>query len=318
MDCIAKLTTWRWWIYQRERFPVFAHGILVLAFSLSAICYSMQLRDVLLWSSGMSLITVLAILTAFISSFISFLHLRIADEFKDFEEDARWRPYRPVPRGLVSLTDLRRVWIATGMVQLVLALMLNIHLVGWLMLTWLYLALMTKEFFVRDWLTGRPVTYMLSHMLIMPLIDFYATACDWVVAQAPLPSGLAWFLATSFFNGIVIEIGRKIRSPDIEETGVNTYSSQWGMRTATFSWLAVMTATAICAAMAAGRIQFGWFASIGLAVFLAAGFLFGFMFLRQPTAQASRRIEHFSGLWTLSMYLILGVVPMGLRILGWL
>ena len=38
------------------------------------------------------------------------LQLRLADEFKDFEEDSRYRPYRPVPRGLVSLRDLAWVW----------------------------------------------------------------------------------------------------------------------------------------------------------------------------------------------------------------
>ena len=37
---------------------------------------------------------------------VFFLQLRIADEFKDFAEDSRFRPYRPVPRGLVTLTEL--------------------------------------------------------------------------------------------------------------------------------------------------------------------------------------------------------------------
>ena len=30
----------RWWIYQRERFPILAHGVLIAAFSSSAVCYS--------------------------------------------------------------------------------------------------------------------------------------------------------------------------------------------------------------------------------------------------------------------------------------
>jgi hypothetical protein len=34
----------RWWIYQRERFPVGAHGPVILAFSLSAVSYSALLR----------------------------------------------------------------------------------------------------------------------------------------------------------------------------------------------------------------------------------------------------------------------------------
>jgi hypothetical protein len=42
------------------------------------------------------------------------------------------------------------------------------------------MAVMTKEFFVPEWLKKRPIVYMVSHMAIMPLIDLYATACDWL------------------------------------------------------------------------------------------------------------------------------------------
>ena len=59
---------------------------------------------------------------------------------------------------------------------------------------------------------------MTSHMLILPLVDLYATACDWWVAglRRP-PPGLYWFLVVSYLNGIVIEIGRKTRAPADEE-----------------------------------------------------------------------------------------------------
>jgi hypothetical protein len=36
----------RFWIYQQERFPILAHGLLMLAFSLSAVCFSSLLRGV--------------------------------------------------------------------------------------------------------------------------------------------------------------------------------------------------------------------------------------------------------------------------------
>jgi 4-hydroxybenzoate polyprenyltransferase len=34
----------RWWIYQHERFPVLNHGLLIAAFSLSAVTFSSLLR----------------------------------------------------------------------------------------------------------------------------------------------------------------------------------------------------------------------------------------------------------------------------------
>src|ERR1051326_3000146 len=111
-----------------------------------------------------------------------------------------------------------------------------------LAVAWAYLALMSKEFFVSAWLKAHPIPYLLSHMVIIPLVDLYATACDWWPAGQGPPRGLIWFLIVSYFNGIVIELGRKIRGPKEEEPGVNTYSVLWGRRTAVLVWLAAMLA----------------------------------------------------------------------------
>ena len=43
----------------------------------------------------------------FIVTFLQFLMVRIVDEFKDYEEDCKYRPYRPVPRGLIKLKELK-------------------------------------------------------------------------------------------------------------------------------------------------------------------------------------------------------------------
>ena len=142
----------RWWIYQRERFPLLAHGPLVLAFSSSAVCFSALLRGGPrpAWSS---------FAVAFGTCLFFFLQLRLADEFKDFEEDSRYRPYRPVPRGLIKLRELGWLWVATGILQLLLALWLAPWLLLVLLAGWTYLALMSVEFFARDWLKARAYLY---------------------------------------------------------------------------------------------------------------------------------------------------------------
>ena len=43
---------------------------------------------------------------------------------------------------------------------------------------------MSAEFFAPERLRTRPLLYLVSHMAIVPLIDLYATACDWMVAGA--------------------------------------------------------------------------------------------------------------------------------------
>src|SRR5262245_61779759 len=134
----------KWRVYQRERFPIFAHGPLVAAFCLSAVSFSRLLRG------ESTLPGALATLVAFTTCLLFFLQLRIADEFKDFEEDSKFRSYRAVPRGLVSLKELGVLGIATAIIQALLALLLKPSLVILLGVVWLYFALMSKEFFVGE------------------------------------------------------------------------------------------------------------------------------------------------------------------------
>ncbi|MBL9205686.1 MAG: UbiA family prenyltransferase [Opitutaceae bacterium] len=298
----------RWWIYQRERFPLAAHGPLILAFSASAVSYSALLRG------AASVPALRSFAVAFIVSLGSFLLLRIADEFKDQEEDSRYRPYRPVPRGLVKLRELAWIGVGVAVGQLALALLIGTTLVSLLAVTWVYFALMSREFFVRDWLKARPVVYLFSHMAIMPLVDWFATGCDWVHAGGTMPPGLFWFLAASFCNGIVIELGRKIRSPGEEEAGVETYSVLWGPRIAVFAWLAAMGATLLCAGIAGARIGFATPLVAALGTCLVVAALCGGAFLRSPEPKTSKRIEALSGIWTLALYLVLGVIPLWIKL----
>lgn len=294
----------KWWTYQRERFPFIAHGILIAAFSFSAVAYSSMLRGhftIPPWQ---------AIVVAFVSCFLFFLQLRIADEFKDIEEDTKYRPYRPVPRGLVTLRELGVVFVLAAVVQLLLALWLYPKLILLLGITWVYLALMSKEFFVRRWLSNRPVLYMVSHMIIMPLIDLYATSTDWQVAGEGPPTGLIWFLLASFFNGLVIEIGRKIRSPEDEETGVQTYSALWGPGIAVTVWFGMIMGAWICAARAAGHIQFVPPILVIFLVMSLASIFIARRFLTTLEPGRGKWIEHMSGVWTLALYLGLGAAPL--------
>ncbi len=289
----------RWWTYQNERFPVFQHGLLVIAFSSSAVAFSSILCDTEpSWR---------AFFVAFITVFLFFLQLRIADEFKDAEEDAKYRPYRAVPRGLVSLRELAYVFVLAAFIQLAATLWLDTRLLILLFVTWTYIALMSVEFFARNWLKTRPVTYLWTHMIIMPLVDLFATSCLWLPNDlSPNKSGLLCFLIASFFNGIVIEIGRKLRQPQGEEDGVPTYSKLWGLKNASFIWLGCMFITALSATIAAYHIHF-----LFPAVFLLIPILFwALLAVKNFPLTSSKRFELISGAWTLILYLSLGLIPL--------
>lgn len=293
----------RWWTYQAERFPLLAHAPLIAAFSFCAVAYSASLRQPGTWP------TLPAFLVAFLSSLLFFLQLRIADEHKDAEEDARWRPYRPVPRGLVTLRELAWVFAGAALLQLALALALRPALLPWLALTWAYLAAMSREFGLRAWLKARPMVYLWSHMAIMPLIDFYATSCDWTAHGPVPPPGLGWFLLASLCNGVVIELGRKLRAPESEEPGVETYSVLWGPRKGAGYWLAMVAATALLGTLAGLRTPspraLGLVLGLGTLGAAAVALRCG----AAPCPRRARALEVASGLWTLLLYLSLGLLP---------
>lgn len=295
----------RWWTYQAERFPLVQNGPLVLVFSASAVSYSHTLRG------RSDLPSIAAFVVAFVTCLLFFLQLRIADEFKDFEEDSLYRPYRPVPRGLIKLRELGVLFVLAGALQLGLAFWLSPWLTILLGIAWAYLAAMSNEFFVRDWLKARPLTYLWSHMFIMPLVDLYATGCDWLAAgegEWRPPSGLIWFLAASYFNGVVIELGRKIRTPVDEERGVQTYSVLWGRRQAVIAWLTIMLVTLAFATAAAWRAGATPVVAVPVVMFLVA-VGHSTAFLKSDAKGAGRRIELLSGLWTICLYLSLGIGP---------
>lgn len=286
----------RWWIYQRERFPIGPHGLIIAVFSMSATTYSSHVRGsaaLPAWPTAIA---------AFVTSFLFFLQLRILDEFKDFEEDSTYRPYRAVPRGVVSLRELGWVGVAAAAVQAAVSWWLDARLAVSLAVVWTYMGLMRAEFFVPAWLKAHQVAYLGSHMVIVPLIAGFATACDWLPANTPPPSAIAWFLLASFFNGLVIEIGRKIRVPEDEERGVPTYSAAWGMTSAVAAWVLVVAATAFCALFAP---------RVGRALVLVPACtvmaVVGWRFVSRPRTQSAKLIEHVSGAWALLVYLLFGL-----------
>ena len=164
---------------------------------------------------------------------------------------------------------------------------------------------MSAEFFCRDWLKKRPIVYLITHMGIMPLVDFFGTACEWLPRGSSAPSGLGWFLAAGFFNGIVIEIGRKLRQPADEEDGVETYSRLWGKTGGAAVWVLTLLATGISATMAATTIDFAnlVIASLSVAFFVALFCAFRY----QASNLSGGKIEIAAAVWTLTLYLSLGL-----------
>lgn len=293
----------RFWIYQKERFPFFAYGLMVFTFAFSAMSYSKILRNDYNFSPKTYILGALI-------SFGFFFLLRLFDEFKDAKEDAQFRPYRAVPRGLVSFLELKILICIIIVSQAII----NIFFLPKMLWIWIlvicFMLVMAKEFFIRDWLKKHPIAYLISHMMVMPVFDFYTTGLDWNMSGNWLPKGLVFFLVVTFLNGVVIEIGRKIRAKEAEEVGVETYSFLWGEKKSTIIWLLILFTTFIFANIACYFAGFGNLTFAFLTVFMLLCSIPAFMFLKTRKQKYASKLETMAGIWTLGMYLSLGGIPM--------
>ncbi|MCI4668953.1 MAG: UbiA family prenyltransferase [Bacteroidia bacterium] len=294
----------RFWIYLGERFPLQVNGILISIFTFSAISYSRICRGAEAFIALQDYLVGIAVTVSL------FLLLRIFDEFKDKEDDALYRTYLPVPRGLISLQELRWVGIVLAIIQLGLLIIFQLPMLWLYMIVLVYMLLMAVEFFIPQWLKKHQIAYITSHMFIIPLVDVYSTGLDWVLEGVEPSHGLAFFFLVSYLNGMVLEFGRKIRAPEKEEKGVVSYTSLYGTEGGTIRWLLLLTATLLASIVAAYYANFGLLGySILTGLFVLCS-VPGFLFLSKKTEKLSKFIEYSSGLWTAGMYLSLGAIPM--------
>ena len=167
----------RLWIYQAERFPLARTLPLLAVFAAASLNVSALLAGRPLPGPG-------AYIVAALLAVGIFFQMRAFDEAKDLEDDRRYRPERPIPRGLVSLGTILTLAGLAGAAMLALAGSWTPGTLATLLLVWLWLALMTAEFGAPAWLKARPLLYLVSHMAIMPLIDLMLTGIEWTAADA--------------------------------------------------------------------------------------------------------------------------------------
>lgn len=291
----------RWWIYQRERFPLAAYGLLAVTTGVSATTHSSLLRGQFAFPGAATL------LAASLSALALFMQMRVADEFKDRADDAQWRPYRPVPRGLVRLSELGAIGLAAAALQLAIAFAFGTPMLVPLLLTWAYFALTLVEFGAANWLKARPLAYLLSHLPLASLIVLHLSSFDWMRdrTSAP-PAGLGTLLATAFASALLLEVGRKLRAPGDEEPGVVTYSAAWGVRRAVAVWAAALVALVAAAACAAARVGAGPPFAAAALLLLVAGIGVARRFVAAPNATRASRLDAVARVATLLAYLGLG------------
>jgi 4-hydroxybenzoate polyprenyltransferase len=68
--------------------------------------------------------------------------------------------------------------------------------------------------------------------------------------------------------------------------------------------------TALCAGLAAWRVDFFWPVSVILLILLLVAVLVAWRFVSHPVTTRAKSIEQLSGIWTILMYLSVGALPL--------
>ena len=317
-------------IYLNERFPLGKNSIFVLIFTLSGYIYtgllynskiinqifSKEIKVPMPWHK---------IVALFIIIFMFFLQLRITDEFKDYEEDLKYRAYRPVQRGVITLKALGKIGIATVIIQIILAYIIDFKIIYFMIIVWFYMFLMAKEFFIKEWLTKRILIYALSHVVIMIFITLViVNATQYIIlgeAENIFKFGaLQWYrhnidialiplFTLNYLNGIVLEIGRKTRRADEEEYGVQTYSKLWGKKKAAviLSLLFAVEYFLVILGLSYTYEKYFLFSGLVLLIILIISIYFMIKFLKKDLS--GKIVESVSGLWIVFSSMGLGLLP---------
>jgi hypothetical protein len=165
------------------------------------------------------------------------------------------------------------------------------------------MALMAFEFFVPQWLKARPLAYMLSHAPITGLIQVQASAWVWTDT---MPAEITWLALAATAAGITLELGRKIRAPEDEEPGVDTYTAAWGIPRAVAIWLLAGAVAATLTLIS----SFGWFSVIGLSLLGVSSLWLGLRFQTEQGKPLSKWFEPASAVWALIVFASLALKGM--------
>lgn len=224
----------KWYTYQKERFPILTFGIYVLSIVIAVFSYTN--------SKVTRAVDYMIILPMFLVTFLQFLMTRIVDEFKDYEEDCKYRPYRPVPRGLIKLKELKVLFIICIILQFFITIIFGKGMISIISLgiMWIFFAIMSKGFFIKKTLDKHILLEVTLDEIMMPLmIAFLITFTPYINKNNPISMNVSnifnakTLLIMSYIVSWIVEVARKIRSKEQEEKGVKTYTAVLGITKAT-------------------------------------------------------------------------------------
>lgn len=289
---------WRAAAFVRERFQPVIYGPLILAFVVSGSVTAAAATP------GRSLDVGAAGLAAIVVT-LAFLRMRLLDEVKDLDVDRHGRPWRPLPRGLVTVRELRlAAWLALGGMTAAAA-MLGLTTFAVYLVAAAFLVVAGADFGAGERLRERRLAYALVHSPAVPLLMLVVWFAQ---LGAPVDARLGWLMLVAWGTGLGAEVGRKTVAPDEERPFVDTYSGAVGEPRAV-----LLAALALATSAAATG---GYAAAAGMSVAAVAAPLAGAVMILACGVVLRRARGRTLELWSGAAALLVLLTPPALILLA--
>jgi len=285
-DAIPGSLAGRWWVFIRQRFEPVSHLAMIVALFLAH--YGAFAAG---WVGKVHSVPLPLLFLAGLSTLAFFFKLRLYDELKDQEEDARVYPDRPLVIGILQPRQMKAGIAVCFAVELTAMGVIGAGALAGMAIAIAYSMLMYREFFLRGFLRARLTTYAVMHTVVTVLLTLTLFAA--FTGQDPWElDGRAWRFALGswcLFN--LFEFGRKTFTTEEERNEVNSYSKVWTR------WGAVALAWIMAGAavwlmfgerLAHSRLLLGWTAVSGALLF-GVGLTYGLL-NRPPFGQVYRGV----------------------------
>jgi len=208
------------YLYQKERFPL---KILLFTTLVTIACSWSVLNYDFSWQQA---------LIAFFACMFMLFHIRVNDEFRDFEHDATHHKDHPQHKGVISMKSLRQSDTVGLVIYCILCIISGIPALVYGILLLLFVALARKDFFMRDYFKNRPLMYHVINSPQMVLMQLQIFAI--FTGSFELSTSMLYCFGVVYANIFVLEVVRKIKLPNNEPGSHNTYSYIHGFSKALF------------------------------------------------------------------------------------
>ena len=294
----------KWYTYQKERFPIMVYGLYMFCIVFAVFCFSnyfgKMYYETLVFSvdPGPYKIEYIKLIPMFVVAFLQFLMVRIVDEFKDYEEDCKYRPYRPVPRGLVTLKELKVLFIICVILQIAITVIFNREGLILLGLIWIFFAIMSKGFFIKKFLDTHILAEVALDEILMPILVLYLSSFIYIDY-----SNIWILLLISYVISWIVEIARKVRCKEDEEEGVRTYTAVFGIGKAVLILAILETILMLLQIKVLGTNYLALI--IGLYILIN---IINLLFVKKKTKKLAKSTELSANIYIMIVYLSMGLL----------